>query len=356
MSVSDLFGTPPLGEKPSGLQNEDGDVHRPLADRLRPRHLNEVMGQDHLLSQDAPLGRMVALGKVSSLILWGPPGTGKTTIARLLADVGGFAFVQISAILSGVADLKKIFEAASLQKRAGRSTLLFVDEIHRFNRSQQDSFLPHVEDGTITLVGATTENPSFEINGALLSRMQVLVLHRLDAAALDALLVRAEQLMERPLPVQDGARAALLAMADGDGRYLLNCAEALFDLAGEEPVDEAGLARLLQRRAPAHDKDREGHYNLASAFINLCAGPMPMRRFIGWRVRLWVGKIQSSSCAAGAFRQRGCGTGRSPGFGAGFGGEGCLSVFRQSGGGTGHCTGRPLSGDGPQIQCGLQSL
>ncbi|GER01970.1 hypothetical protein JCM17845_25930 [Iodidimonas gelatinilytica] len=263
--MSDLFGTPPLGEKPSGLQNEDGDVHRPLADRLRPRHLNEVMGQDHLLSQDAPLGRMVALGKVSSLILWGPPGTGKTTIARLLADVGGFAFVQISAILSGVADLKKIFEAASLQKRAGRSTLLFVDEIHRFNRSQQDSFLPHVEDGTITLVGATTENPSFEINGALLSRMQVLVLHRLDAAALDALLVRAEQLMERPLPVQDGARAALLAMADGDGRYLLNCAEALFDLAGEEPVDEAGLARLLQRRAPAHDKDREGHYNLASA-------------------------------------------------------------------------------------------
>ncbi|GER08674.1 ATPase AAA [Kordiimonadales bacterium JCM 17843] len=263
--MSDLFGTPPLGEGASGLQDEDGDVHRPLADRLRPRHLNEVMGQDHLLSQDAPLGRMVALGKVSSLILWGPPGTGKTTIARLLADVGGFAFVQISAILSGVADLKKIFETASLQKRAGRSTLLFVDEIHRFNRSQQDSFLPHVEDGTITLVGATTENPSFEINGALLSRMQVLVLHRLDAAALDALLVRAEQLMERPLPVRDGARAALLAMADGDGRYLLNCAEALFDLAGDEPVDEAGLARLLQRRAPAHDKDREGHYNLASA-------------------------------------------------------------------------------------------
>jgi len=253
--VSDLF-------QQSGLSES---APWPLADRLRPARLEEIVGQDQLLATDAPLGRMIATGHLSSIVLWGPPGTGKTTIARLLADVGGLEFVQISAIFSGVADLKKIFEAARARRESGIGTLLFVDEIHRFNRSQQDGFLPYVEDGTVILVGATTENPSFELNGALLSRMQVLVLKRLDENALETLLQRAEAHMERPLPVTPEARAMLLAMADGDGRYALNAAEALFDLAGEEALDEAGLMRLLQRRAPAYDKDREEHYNLISA-------------------------------------------------------------------------------------------
>lgn len=263
--MSDLFAQ-------AGLEAE---APRPLADRLRPQRLEEVVGQDHLLAAEAPLGRMVTAGKVASLVLWGPPGTGKTTIARLLARVGGLEFQQISAIFSGVAELRKIFDAAKKRRAAGIGTLLFVDEIHRFNRSQQDSFLPHVEDGTIVLVGATTENPSFELNGALLSRMQVLVLKRLDEAALETLLKRAEGHAGRPLPLEGDARRMLLAMADGDGRYLLNAAEALFDLASAEPLDTQGLMALLQRRAPAYDKDREEHYNLISALHKSLRGSDP---------------------------------------------------------------------------------
>ncbi|UTW54299.1 replication-associated recombination protein A [Kordiimonas sp. SCSIO 12610] len=243
----------------------DEGAYRPLADKLRPKSIEDVVGQDHILGSDAPLGRMLASGKMTSLILWGPPGTGKTTIARLLADHLDLAFEQISAIFSGVADLKKVFEAAKARRIGGRSTLLFVDEIHRFNRSQQDSFLPYVEDGTITLIGATTENPSFEINGALLSRMQVLILNRHDDAALEELLNRAEVEIGKSLLLNQAARTSLKAMADGDGRYLLNCVEILHDMGGDEPLDPDGLARLLQKRAPAYDKDREGHYNLISA-------------------------------------------------------------------------------------------
>jgi len=252
--MSDLFGQ---------IADEAGG--RPLADRLRPKSIEEVVGQGHLLGDDGALGRMVSLGKISSLILWGPPGTGKTTIARLLANHADLAFEQISAIFSGVADLKKVFEAAKARRMGGRGTLLFVDEIHRFNRSQQDGFLPYVEDGTITLVGATTENPSFEINSALLSRMQVLVLNRHDDSSLEELLARAEADIGSPLPVDADARMSLKAMADGDGRFLLNCVETVYDLAGGETLSPADLAKLLQKRAPAYDKDRDGHYNLISA-------------------------------------------------------------------------------------------
>jgi len=247
----------------------------PLADRLRPRSLHEVIGQEHLTGPDGPIGRMVAAAKLSSLILWGPPGTGKTSIARLLADAVGLRFVALSAVFSGVADLKKVFAEAKTHARAGRRTLLFVDEIHRFNRAQQDGFLPFVEDGTVVLVGATTENPSFELNAALLSRCQVLVLHRLDEAALGALLDRAEADVGRPLPLTAGARAALLASADGDGRFLLNQAEMLFDTAPAEPLDTEALRDLLQRRMPVYDKDREGHYGLISALHKSIRGSDP---------------------------------------------------------------------------------
>ncbi|QHL91835.1 AAA family ATPase [Sphingomonas changnyeongensis] len=247
----------------------------PLADRLRPRALGDVVGQDHLTGPEGAIGRMVAAGRLASMILWGPPGTGKTSIARLLADAVGLRFAAISAVFSGVADLKKAFAEAREHKRMGQRTLLFVDEIHRFNRAQQDGFLPFVEDGTVILVGATTENPSFELNAALLSRAQVLILHRLDAAALEQLLARAETAAGRPLPLDAEARAALVASADGDGRFLLNQAETLFSLDLPAPLDPAGLSALLHRRVAVYDKDREGHYNLISALHKSLRGSDP---------------------------------------------------------------------------------
>lgn len=247
----------------------------PLAERLRPASLDEVIGQEHLTGPDGPIGRMVAAGRLSSLILWGPPGTGKTTIARLLAGAVGYRYVAISAVFSGVADLKKVFAEAEMHARSGKHTLLFVDEIHRFNRSQQDGFLPYVEAGAVTLVGATTENPSFELNAALLSRAQVLVLHRLDEAALGTLLARAEEITGKALPLDDSARAALTTSADGDGRFLLNQAEMLFAAGLDTPLDTAALRDLIQRRLPVYDKDREGHYGLISALHKSIRGSDP---------------------------------------------------------------------------------
>ncbi|WP_041797597.1 replication-associated recombination protein A [Pararhodospirillum photometricum] len=243
----------------------DRDAPRPLADRLRPREIAEVVGQDHLVAAEAPLGRMIASGHLASIILWGPPGCGKTTLARLLAQACTLAFEPLSAVFSGVADLRRVFSEARNRRESGQGTLLFVDEIHRFNRAQQDGFLPWVEDGTVILVGATTENPSFELNAALLSRCQVLVLRRLDDPALDTLLSRAEGVLGRPLPLSEAARVTLKAMADGDGRFLLNMAEALADLPASPCLDPEALGKVIQRRAPHYDKDREGHFNLISA-------------------------------------------------------------------------------------------
>ncbi|MDG5488099.1 replication-associated recombination protein A [Sphingomonas sp. BGYR3] len=267
--MADLFADPdqPAADTPA--------PDAPLADRLRPGTLGDVVGQNHLTGPDGAIGRMVAAGKLSSMILWGPPGTGKTTIARLLAGAVGLRYAAISAVFSGVADLKRVFAEARDHARTGKRTLLFVDEIHRFNRAQQDGFLPYVEDGTVTLVGATTENPSFELNAALLSRAQVLILHRLDAAALGLLLDRAEAIMERSLPLDADARAALIASADGDGRFLLNQAETLFSVHFDAPLDPAGLGQFLQRRVAVYDKDREGHYNLISALHKSLRGSDP---------------------------------------------------------------------------------
>src|SRR6516162_1099962 len=243
----------------------ESQAPHPLADRLRPQSLGEVVGQDHLIGHEGPIGRMVANRQLSSMILWGPPGCGKTTIARLLAQGTDLDFEPLSAVFSGVADLRKVFDAARKRRGVGRGTLLFVDEIHRFNRAQQDAFLPVVEDGTVILVGATTENPSFELIGALLLRAQVFVLRRLDDDDLEVLLRRAEENLGAPLPMTGDGRAALRAMADGDGRFLLNLVEEVARLNAERKLGPEELARLVQRRAPLYDKAQEGHYNLISA-------------------------------------------------------------------------------------------
>ena len=279
--MSDLF-------EAGGLPD---DAPRPLADRLRPKTLSEVVGQDHLIGAEGPIGRMVAENRPHSIILWGPPGTGKTTIARLLSAAFQLHFVQLSAVFTGVADLKKTFDAARQRRKTGQGTLLFIDEIHRFNRSQQDSFLPVMEDGTIILVGATTENPSFELNGALLSRAQVLVLRRLDDAALDKLLERAEDFYKRKLPLTDDARQTLRAMADGDGRYLLNLTEEVAALKVTKPLDSAAVVAAVQKRAPLYDKSREEHYNLISALHKSIRGSDPDAALY-WLARMLAGGEQ----------------------------------------------------------------
>jgi putative ATPase len=264
--MTDLFDTVPTNPL-SGT--------RPLADRLRPRRLADVIGQDKVLSPDGPLGAMLASGSLSSLILWGPPGVGKTTIARLLADETDLSFVQISAIFSGVPELRKVFETAKLRRQNGKGTLLFVDEIHRFNRAQQDGFLPHMEDGTILLVGATTENPSFELNAALLSRAQVIVLERLGLADLERLAQRAEQEIGRALPLKGDAREALLEMADGDGRALINLIEQIAAWKTDAPLTRDQLSQRLMRRAAKYDKSGDEHYNLISALHKSVRGSDP---------------------------------------------------------------------------------
>ena len=267
--MSDLFEAAGLAPAPAERSLA------PLAERLRPKRLEDVVGQDHLLGPAGPIRRMAEVRRLGSMILWGPPGTGKTTIARLLADAAGYEFQQLSAVFSGVADLRKAFDAAARRQAMGVATLLFVDEIHRFNRAQQDGFLPYVESGVITLVGATTENPSFELNGALLSRSQVFVLRRLDEAALSALLDRAEIFEDKLLPLDPQARETMIALADGDGRYLLTLAQSILDMGPDHALNVAELGQILQRRSPAYDKDREEHYNLISALHKSVRGSDP---------------------------------------------------------------------------------
>jgi putative ATPase len=263
---------------------------RPLADRLRPKSLDEVAGQDHLLGPDGMLRRMLGKGSLRSVIFWGPPGTGKTTVARLIAEGAGLHFEQISAIYSGVQELRKLFEAARDRRKMGLGTVLFVDEIHRFNRAQQDGFLPVMEDGTIILIGATTENPSFELNGALLSRATVLVFRRLDEAALEGLIQRAEALEKRPLPLLPGAIGALIGMADGDGRTVLNLAESVYAAVpiGAPPLTPESLVQIVQRRAPLYDKNRDGHYDLISALHKSVRGSDPDAALY-WLARMLAG-------------------------------------------------------------------
>ena len=278
--MGDLFDNPSAAVVAKGP--------RPLADRLRPAALSEVIGQDHLLGPEGPLGAMLASGNLSSLILWGPPGVGKTTIARLLADQTDLTFVQISAIFTGVPDLRKVFEAAKIRRANGQGTLLFVDEIHRFNKAQQDGFLPHMEDGTILLVGATTENPSFELNAAVLSRSQVLVLERLDDPALDRIMGRAEAELGVTLPLTPEARTALRDMADGDGRALLNLVEQVAGWTVETPLDTAALGARLTQRAAQYDKSGDQHYNLISALHKSVRGSDPDAALY-WLARMLTG-------------------------------------------------------------------